>query len=223
MMCSGPFRGSTGTQQLARLHRKGPHRLEAWRSGSMGLWCSGGCQRRAGGWGWVLLGPSWDWVLLKVAHLGLGLGAPGPHGPVLKVTHTRWPAATAADPEKNNLGVQLCSIRGCRALPGTEGHRKWCFEDRKLALQALWRTQNGTQNRLRRAHGGSSDTHGAPCARSGTPSPLGKRWRACGLQRIKHPPGERGGGPGDVTHSFSAPAPFPLKLLKVALVHYSSY
>ena len=33
-MCSGPFRGATGTQQLARLHRKGPHRLEARRSGS---------------------------------------------------------------------------------------------------------------------------------------------------------------------------------------------
>ena len=32
-MCSGPFRGASGTQQLARLHRKGPHRLEAWRSG----------------------------------------------------------------------------------------------------------------------------------------------------------------------------------------------
>ena len=53
---------------------------------------------------------------------------------ISKVGHTRWPAATAADPEKNNnLGVQLCSIRGCRALPETEGHRKWCFEDRKLA------------------------------------------------------------------------------------------
>ena len=92
--------------------------------------------------------------------------------------------------EKNNLGVQLCSIRGGRALPETEGHRKWCFEDRKLALQALWRAPNGTPNRLRRAHGGSSDTRGAPCARSGTPSPLGKRWRACGLQRIEHPTGD---------------------------------
>ena len=35
-MCSGPFRGASGTQQFARLHRKGPHRLEAWRSGSGG-------------------------------------------------------------------------------------------------------------------------------------------------------------------------------------------
>ena len=34
-MCSGPFRGASETQQLARLHRKGPHRLEAWRSGSL--------------------------------------------------------------------------------------------------------------------------------------------------------------------------------------------
>ena len=34
-LCSGPFRGASGTQQLARLHRKGPHRLEAWRSGSV--------------------------------------------------------------------------------------------------------------------------------------------------------------------------------------------
>ena len=33
-MCSGPYRGASGTQQLARLHRKGPHRLEAWRSGA---------------------------------------------------------------------------------------------------------------------------------------------------------------------------------------------
>ena len=34
-MCSGPFRGTSRTQQLARLHRKGPHRLEAWRSGPL--------------------------------------------------------------------------------------------------------------------------------------------------------------------------------------------
>ena len=34
-MCSGPFRGASGTQQLARLHRKGPHRLGAWRSGPL--------------------------------------------------------------------------------------------------------------------------------------------------------------------------------------------
>ena len=35
MTCSGPFRGAAGTQQLARLHWKGAHRLEAWRSGSV--------------------------------------------------------------------------------------------------------------------------------------------------------------------------------------------
>ncbi len=34
-MCSGPFRGASGTQQVARLHRKGSHKLEAWRSGSL--------------------------------------------------------------------------------------------------------------------------------------------------------------------------------------------
>ena len=34
-LCSGPFRGASGAQQVARLHRKGPHRLEAWRSGSL--------------------------------------------------------------------------------------------------------------------------------------------------------------------------------------------
>ena len=34
-MCSGPFRGASGTQQIADLHRrKRPHILEAWRSGS---------------------------------------------------------------------------------------------------------------------------------------------------------------------------------------------
>ena len=35
--------------------------------------------------------------------------------PVAK-SNTGWPAATAADPGKNNLGVQLWSTRGCRAL-----------------------------------------------------------------------------------------------------------
>ena len=34
----------------------------------------------------------------------------------LKKVHTGWPAATAADPGKNNLGVQLWSTRGCRPL-----------------------------------------------------------------------------------------------------------
>ena len=35
IMCSGPFRGGPGTQQVADSHRgNGPHRLEAWRSGS---------------------------------------------------------------------------------------------------------------------------------------------------------------------------------------------
>ena len=34
IMCSGPFRGGPGTQQVADSHRgNGPHRLEAWRSG----------------------------------------------------------------------------------------------------------------------------------------------------------------------------------------------
>ncbi len=39
IMCSGPFRGASGTQQFARLHRKGPHRLGAWRSGTLSKSC----------------------------------------------------------------------------------------------------------------------------------------------------------------------------------------
>ena len=45
---------------------------------------------------------------LEVVHLGAGAGG-------WKVVHTRWPAATAADPEKNNLehilaGNVLCEF-----------------------------------------------------------------------------------------------------------------
>ena len=115
MMCSGPFRGAQGHSNLhTRTERRGPHGLEAWRSGVSGQSLRTavllyGCSTLrcfsiavgikfllgAGGWGW-----GWGWGL------GLGLGALGSTGLVLP--------ATAQNPARLVYGsaALVASLRG---------------------------------------------------------------------------------------------------------------
>ena len=97
MMCSGPFRGASGTQQLARLHRKGPHRLEAWRNGPVQQQNHFTTEETR----WFRQDPSLTTDDLRSA-THRRLLPTCTECVLLKVAHSRWPAATAADPEKIN-------------------------------------------------------------------------------------------------------------------------
>ena len=115
MMCRGPFKGAQGHDSLQTAQRKGPHGLEAWRSGlthnpqvrravqrsttsrwARPLWAGSPKCTFGGGLGLGGCGLG-GWGLG-----GWGLGAPGPDGPVVP-QRSLWPAR----PDNGSCGCGL--------------------------------------------------------------------------------------------------------------------
>ena len=96
--------------------------------------------------------------------------------------YTRWPAATAADPEKKSwlwTSINFAGPKACRALRKAKVYRKSCFECRKLHPKSVPGSPKTLLATLRRT-----------LVEPWFSQPLGKRRGACGLQRIAHPPAD---------------------------------
>ena len=108
-MCSGPFSGAQGHSYLqTRTERRGPHGLEAWRSG--------------------VLSKSAEPLALSRKHV-----APHQYYNWSKV-HSRWPAATAADPGKETFRICRNSTPHRRAHGRCERVRLDRFQRGRMVL-----------------------------------------------------------------------------------------
>ena len=134
-----------------------------------------------------------------------------------KVVHTRWPAATAADPEKKNLEHNFAGFAPIEHF-GEFENRTLASEavlrsesrapkTRKCTLAAPLESQSDPQILFRGGRGVSKSSLGGPRENFGTPSLLGGRVRTCGLQRNAHSLGAPRKPSGDATSPFLPPAP----------------
>ena len=139
------------------------------------------------------------------------------HRKYTRSTHTRWPAATAADPGNKNLEHNFAGFAPIEHFGE--------FEDRTLASQAVLRSesrapktrkctleaplesQSDPQILFRGLRGVPKTSLGGPRENFGTPIPLGGRVRTCGLQRNAHSLGAPRKPSGDATSRFCPPAP----------------